>query len=94
MEPVPFMRQCLRLRKQSADKVLAEHLFKGRSKNQPVREGTKCDIGRSDKTSKEALKRQAERAESIADQTVDESLKAILQQAAQDYRKKAEHEDD
>jgi hypothetical protein len=38
--------------------------------------------------SKGAFERQAERAESIAGQTADESLKAILQQAARDYREK------
>ncbi|MGC2086270.1 MAG: hypothetical protein WA702_23230 [Bradyrhizobium sp.] len=41
-----------------------------------------------------SLEQQAERAESIAEQTVDESLKEILQQAAKDYRQKAEHETD
>ncbi len=43
---------------------------------------------------KQSLERQAERAESIAEQTVDESLKEILEQAAKDYRQKAGHEDD
>jgi len=42
---------------------------------------------------KESLERQAERAESIAEQTVDESLKDILQQAAKEYRDKAARED-
>jgi hypothetical protein len=39
------------------------------------------------------LKKQAERAEAIAEQTVDESLKQILLNAAKDYRKKAKKED-
>jgi hypothetical protein len=43
---------------------------------------------------RQSLERQADRAESIAEQTVDESLKEILQQAAKDYRQQAEHEDD
>ena len=39
------------------------------------------------------LKKQAERAEAIAEQTVDESLKQILLNAAKDYRKKAKAKD-
>jgi hypothetical protein len=39
------------------------------------------------------LKKQAERAEAIAEQTVDESLKQILLNAAKDYRKKAKEKD-
>ena len=39
------------------------------------------------------LKKQAERAEAIAEQTVDESLKQILLNAAKDYRKKEKEKD-
>ena len=36
-----------------------------------------------------SLKRQADRAERLADGTVDEALKAILLQAAKEYRERA-----
>jgi hypothetical protein len=39
--------------------------------------------------SKESLQQQADRAEHIAEQTVDDQLKETLEQAAEDYRKKA-----
>jgi hypothetical protein len=39
--------------------------------------------------SKESLQKQADRADSIADQTVDESMKEILRDAAGDYREEA-----
>jgi hypothetical protein len=40
--------------------------------------------------SKESLRKQAERAETIADQTVDDQLKETLTEAAKEYRKDAE----
>jgi hypothetical protein len=39
--------------------------------------------------SKESLRKQAERAETIADQTVDDQLKETLTEAAKEYRKDA-----
>jgi hypothetical protein len=38
------------------------------------------------------LQKQADRAERIADQTVDDSMKGILRDAAKDYREKAKGE--
>jgi hypothetical protein len=40
--------------------------------------------------SKKSLRKQADRAEAIADQTVDDQLKETLREAAKDYRKNAE----
>ena len=42
--------------------------------------------------SKESLRKQADRADSIADQTVDDSMKEILQDAAKDYREEVTEE--
>jgi len=39
--------------------------------------------------SKKSLQEQADRAETIAEQTVDDQLKQTLEQAAKDYRKEA-----
>jgi len=39
--------------------------------------------------SKESLQKQADRAENIAEQTVDDQLKETLEEAAKEYRKKA-----
>jgi hypothetical protein len=39
--------------------------------------------------SKESLRKQADRAETIADQTVDDQLKETLTEAAKEYRKDA-----
>jgi hypothetical protein len=43
--------------------------------------------------SKESLERQADRAERLADNTVDESLKKILLDAARDYREQAKRDE-
>jgi len=40
-----------------------------------------------------SLQKQADRADSLADQTVDDEVKENLQTAAQEYRKKAKSED-
>jgi hypothetical protein len=40
--------------------------------------------------SKESLRKQADRAETIADQTVDDQLRETLTEAAKEYRKDAE----
>jgi hypothetical protein len=40
--------------------------------------------------SKESLQKQADRAENIADQTVDDQLKENLTEAAKEYRRDAE----
>lgn len=40
--------------------------------------------------SKESLRKQADRAENIADQTVDDQLKETLTEAAKEYRRDAE----
>jgi hypothetical protein len=42
--------------------------------------------------SKETLQKQADRADTIADQTVDDALKKTLREAARDYRKEAKQE--
>ena len=42
--------------------------------------------------SKETLQRQADRADRIADQTVDEGMRRILRDAAKEYREKAQQE--
>ncbi len=42
--------------------------------------------------SKESLQKQADRAENIADQTVDDQLKETLRDAATEYREKAKRE--
>ena len=42
--------------------------------------------------SKESLRKQADRAEAIADQIVDDQLKETPREAAKDYRKDAEAE--
>jgi hypothetical protein len=41
-------------------------------------------------TNKESLQKQADRAENIANQTVDDQLKETLEEAAKEYRKDAE----
>jgi hypothetical protein len=43
--------------------------------------------------SKETLQKQADRADTIADQTVDDAMKKTLREAARDYRKEAKQED-
>ncbi|MBV8926140.1 MAG: hypothetical protein JOZ74_12310 [Bradyrhizobium sp.] len=42
--------------------------------------------------SKESLEKQADRAETIADQTVDDQLKETLGDAAREYRRQAKRE--
>jgi len=42
---------------------------------------------------KETLENQADRADTIADQTVDDAMKKNLREAARDYRKEAKQED-
>jgi hypothetical protein len=42
--------------------------------------------------SKESLQKQADRAENIANQTVDDQLKETLRDAAKEYREKAKRE--
>jgi hypothetical protein len=43
--------------------------------------------------SKQSLRNQADRAEAIADQTVDDELKKTLREAARDYRAEAVKEE-
>ena len=54
--------------------------------------GTTLRSMRWARMSKESLRKQADRAENIADQTVDDQLKETLRDAAKEYREKAKHE--
>jgi hypothetical protein len=54
-----------------------------------LHQGTGCDFGHYSRMSRQSLERHAERAERLADNTVDESMRLILLAAAQDYREQA-----